>query len=135
MERRAQGVAGLALALGLGLVPSGAGGAPPPPRCPCSEGNPVAFTGPSRIAANTPFAVSVRSDLSERIDVDVVTARGKRVLTRSTDRDFLRIRIGGLAPGTYRLRARAAFAYPVPETGELGLCLRVNGRVLTVRPG
>ena len=104
-----------------------------PPRCPSGEGNPIVFTGPSRIAAGTPSTVHVRSDLSERIGLELVTAGGRGVQSRSTDKDQTQVSLGALAPGTYTLRVRAAFSYPVPTTGELGLCLRVGGRILTIR--
>ncbi len=133
MTGRAQGVARLAAALGVGVASTSTIAASPVPRCPSGEGNPIAFTVPTTITAGIPGIARIRADLSERIEVDLVTATGKRVLSRATDRDLIQMDIGTLAAGTYRLRARAAFTYPVPETGELGLCLRVGGRVLTVR--
>lgn len=134
MVRQAQGVASVALALGLGVAATGAWSAPVAlPRCPSGEGNPIAFTGPLRVAAGTPATMQVRADLSERIELEIVTASGKRVQSRSTENDVARVRLGGLAAGTYTLRVKAAFTYPVPETGELGLCVRVGGRVVTVR--
>lgn len=132
MTIRAQGSAAVALALGLGITPLGVA-APVVPRCPAGEGNPIVFTGAIDAVAGTASVVRVRSDLSERLDLDVVTRSGRRVIVRSTERDRVSVVIGGLAPGTYRLRVRAAFTYPVPETGELGLCIRVGGRTLTIR--
>lgn len=133
MARRALGVAGVALALGVGLAPAAPAGALPLPRCPGGEGNPIVFAAPARISAGTPATVRVRADLSERVDLDLVTAVGRRVRTYSTGKDLVRVSVGGLAPGDYTLRVKAAFTYPVPETGEVGLCLRVGGRMLTVR--
>lgn len=134
MTIRTQGAAAVALALALGIAPLADAGAPVLPRCPAGEGNPIVFTGATDAVAGATSAVQVRADLSERIDLDIVTKSGRRVIARSTKRDRVSVGIGGLAAGTYRLRVRAAFTFPVPETSELGLCVRVGGRTLTIRP-
>jgi hypothetical protein len=124
-------VALLALAPGLGLMSIGAAGARALPRCPVGEGNPIAIGRPT----GAPATMRVQADLSERIDMALVTETGRRVRSYSTEKDVFRVSLRGLAAGTYRLQVKAAYTYPVPETGELGLCVRVNGRTVSVFSG